>query len=80
MCDKVDFSTLSSNLTNLTNIYVLTLISANMGMSDRKNRNNPVQVEMEGRSQPTIKSKINNTVLVQKSEAIRYTLTELKTD
>ena len=49
-----------------------------MGMSDRKNRSNLIQVEIKGRSQPTIENKTNNTVWIQKSEPIRYTLTELR--
>ena len=50
-----------------------------MGVSGRKNRNNLVQVEIEGRSQPTIKNKnkVSNTVLTQKNEPIKYTLEEL---
>ena len=49
-----------------------------MGINDRKNRSNLVQVKIEGRSQPTIKNKISNTVWIQKNEPIRYTLTELR--
>ena len=49
-----------------------------MGVSGKKSRNNLVQVEIEGRSQPTIKNKISNTVLIQKNEPMRYTLAELR--
>ena len=49
-----------------------------MGVSGRKSRNDLVQVQIEGRSQPTIKTKISNTVLIQKNEPIRYTLAELR--
>ena len=49
-----------------------------MGMSDRKYRSNLVQIELKGRSQPTIENKTNNTVWIQKSEPIRYTSTELR--
>ena len=47
-------------------------------MSDRKNRSSLVRVEIKGRNQPTIKNQTNNTVWIQKSEHIRYTLTELR--
>ena len=52
-----------------------------MGISDKKNQNNPVQIKIKGRNQPTTKKKKkknNNTVWVYKSQPIRYTLTELR--
>ena len=49
-----------------------------MGVSGRNSRNNLLQVEIEGKSQPTIKNKRSNTVLIQKNEPIRYTLEELR--
>ena len=49
-----------------------------MGISDKKNQNNLVQIKIKGRNQPNTKNKNNNTVWVHKSEPIRYTLTELR--
>ena len=49
-----------------------------MGVSGRNSRNNLVQVEIEGRSQPTIKNQRSNPVLIQKNEPIRYTLEEFR--
>ena len=49
-----------------------------MGVNGRNSRNNLVQVEIEGRSQPTNKNKRSNTVLIEKNEPIRYTLEELR--
>ena len=49
-----------------------------MGVSDRNSRSNLVQVEIGGRSHPTIKCKGSNTVLIQKNEPIRYTVEELR--
>ena len=49
-----------------------------MGVSDRNSRSNLVQVEIEGRSHPTIKGKRSNVVLIQKNKPIRYTVEELR--
>ena len=49
-----------------------------MEMSDKKYRSNLMQIEINGRSQPTIENKTNNTLWVQKSEPIRYTSTGLR--
>ena len=51
-----------------------------MGVSGRQSRNNLVQVEIEGRSQSTIKNKnkMSSTVLIQRNKPIRYTLEELR--
>ena len=50
-----------------------------MGVNGRNSRNNLVQVEIEGRSQPTNKNKERNTVYrIKKNEPISYTLEELR--
>ena len=48
-----------------------------MGISDKKNKNNLVQIKIKGKNQSSTKNK-NNTVWVHKSQPIRYTLTELR--
>ena len=49
-----------------------------MGVNDRNSRGNLVQVEIEGRSNPTIKGKRSNIVLIPKYVPIRYTVEELR--
>ena len=49
-----------------------------MGGNDRNSRSNLIQVEIEGRSNPTIKGKRNNIILIPRNVPIRYTVEELK--
>ena len=49
-----------------------------MGGNDRNSRSNLVQVEVEGRSTPTIKGRRSNIVLIPKNVPIRYTVEELR--
>ena len=49
-----------------------------MGISDKTDQNNLVQIIMKGRNYPTAEHINNNTFWVHKSQAIRYILTELR--
>ena len=49
-----------------------------MGISEKTDQNNLVQIAIKGRNHPTAKSINNNTAWVHKSQPIRYTLTELR--
>ena len=49
-----------------------------MGGNDRITRSNLTRVKIEGRSNPTIKGKRNNIVLIPRNVPIRYTVEELR--
>ena len=49
-----------------------------MGGNKRNSRSNLIQVKIEGRSNPTIKGKRNNIVLIPRNVPIRYTVEELR--
>ena len=49
-----------------------------MGENDRNSRSNLTRVKIEGRSNPTIKGKRNNIVLIPRNVPIRYTVEELR--